>query len=214
VTGWPVLAGVIYGATLPDGKYIHLYVPTTISDHLRASEPLPLCAMGASATVEAYLTDLFVPEEDFVRYSSPEEMSKGDTNGIAGAVAPALGCATGSLKLLRQIAVRRSNLTAIQEAADALAQEIDACREEARHWAEGPKDIPEYKENALKARSWAITLGVRAAHMAVTASSGAANSLDHPAQRRFREAMFYTLIAQTGDIMAATLARLSHPEGC
>jgi hypothetical protein len=44
--------------------------------------------------------------------------------------------------------------------------------------------------------------------MTVTASSGAANGLDHPAQRRFREAMFYTLTAQTSDIMAATLARV------
>ena len=211
VTGWPALSGVIYGATLPDERHIYLYVPTTPSEAIQVSDALPLCAMGASVTVEVRLDNLFVPEENFVRYSSREEMARGDFNGIAGGVAMPLGCATGSLKVLRRVADKRPNQPALAEAADNLAKEINACRTEARIWAEGPKDITEYKAGALNARTWAIELGVRAAHMAVAASSGGANSLDHPAQRLFREAMFYTLTAQTGDIMSATVTRLSRP---
>ena len=212
VTGWPLLSGVIYGATLPDERHLYVYAAAQESDALRSSPPLPLCAMNASATTEVELNNLFVPEEDFVRYSSREEMAKGDEAGIAGVVHPPLGCARGSLKLLRQLAAKRKNLSAIEDAANALENEIAACRAEARRWAESPKNIPEYKPGALNARAWSIELAVRAAHMTVAAASGGANSLDHPAQRRFREAMFYTLTAQTSDIMGATLERLSRPE--
>jgi Acyl-CoA dehydrogenases len=208
VTGWPVLKGVIFGAVLEDGeRHLYAYVPTN-HPNLLSSEPQALCAMGASATTEVRLEDVFVPESDFVRFSSRAQLMAGDEKNIAAVHAPPLGCAVGSLRLLRAIGEKK-RLAPIQEAADALEQEIAACRAEARRWADGPKDIPEYKPNALNARAWAIELGVRAAHMTVAAASGAANALSHPAQRRFREAMFYTVTAQTADIQAATLRRLS-----
>jgi isovaleryl-CoA dehydrogenase len=210
VTGWPILSGVIYGAVMPDGeRHLYVYADATENDTLRSTPPLPLCAMNASATTEVKLDGLFVPEENFIKFSSREEMARSDRNGIAGAVSPPLGCAVGSLKLLRAVADKRKQLPAIARAADALEAEIAACRSEARQWADGPKDTDEYKEGALNARAWAIELAVRAAHRAVAASGGAANSRSHPAQRRFREAMFYTLTAQTGDIMEATLDRLN-----
>ncbi|HVK04497.1 MAG TPA: acyl-CoA dehydrogenase family protein [Armatimonadaceae bacterium] len=208
VTGWPALKGVIYGAVLEDGeRHLYAYAP---ADHpaVTSSPPLPQCAMNAAATTEVRLNEMFVPDEDFVKFSSRAEMAKGDERGIAGTVAPPLGCAVGSLRALRATAEKRKQ-AASADAAEALAREIDACRAEARRWADGPKDTPEYKPNALNARAWAIELGVRAAHMTVAAASGAANALSHPAQRRFREAMFYTVTAQTADIQSATLERLS-----
>lgn len=210
VTGWPILAGVIFGAALPDDRHVYVYHPAEESECLRSSPPLALCAMNASATTEVALTDLFVPEEHFVRYSSREEMRRGDNSGIAGAVTPPLGCARGAVKVLRRAAEKRPDVAALTHAVETLSKEIDACRAEARRWAEGPKDTPEYKPNALRARAGAITLAARAAHAAVAASSGAANSLDHPAQRLYREAMFYTLAAQTTDIMTATVELLAH----
>ncbi len=209
VTGWPLLNGVIYGATLPDDRHVYLYADAVEGPHQTATPPLPLCAMNASATTEVHLDDLFIPQDQWVKFSSREEMARGDFGGIAGAVAPPLGCARGSLRVLREVAARRVKLTAIADAADALEIEIDACRAEAYRWAEGPKDIPEYAPNALRARAAALTLAVRAAHQAVAASGGGANSRHHPAQRLFREAMFYTLIAQTAEIMAATLEALA-----
>ncbi len=215
VTGWPLLKGVVYGAVLPDTedgdqKHVYVYVEATESATQHSTPPLPLCAMNSSATTEVYLEDHFMPEEQFVKYSSRAEMMRGDENGIAGPPAHILGCARGSLKQLRAIAAKRPALTAIADAADSLASEIDTCRAECLRWASvTDKKDPEYKPNALKARAWAIEIGVRAAHAALTASGGAANSLDHPAQRRFREAMFYTLTAQTADIMGATLQRLT-----
>ena len=210
VTGWPILKGVIFGAVMPDGEqHVYLYADTTESDSLLSSPPLPLCAMNASATTEVRLTNHFLPEENFVRFSSRKAMAEGDERGIAGAATPPLGCARGALKNLQAVAKKRSSLVALQEAADAFASEIDACRTEARHISDGPKDTPDYKTNALRVRAWAFELSVRVAYAAVAASSGGANSRLHPAQRRFREAMFYTLIAQTGDILTATVERLA-----
>jgi alkylation response protein AidB-like acyl-CoA dehydrogenase len=217
VTGWPLLKGVVYGAVLPeedgdtgDQKHVYVYVEAGESATQHSTPPLPLCAMNASATTEVHLEDHFVPEDQFVKYSSRAEMMRGDERGIAGPPAHILGCARGSLKQLRTIAAKRPALTVIADAAAAFSAEIDACRAECERWAEIPdKRDPAYKPNALKARAWAIDLGVRTAHAALAASGGAANSLDHPAQRRFREAMFYTLTAQTADIMGATLLRLT-----
>ena len=210
VTGWPLLKGVIFGAFLDDtDRHLYVYAPAAPGAHLRSSPPLPQCAMNAAATTEVILDGLVVPPDAFVKFSSREQMARGDEAGIAGAVPPPLGCATGAVNRLRALAEKRPNQPIMRQTADTLQAEINQCRREARKWADGPKDTADYKAGALNARAWAITLGVRCAHAYVAASSGGANSLDHPAQRIFREAMFYTLTAQTGDIMGATLEYLA-----
>ena len=208
VTGWPLLSGVVFGATLEDNRHVYLYSSTQEGDTLSSTAPLPLCAMNATATTEVTLRNHFVPERDWIKFGSREQMAEGDRLGIAGAVHPALGCARGSLRTLQRTAEQRK-IPAMAAAAEALEREIASCRQNARIWAEFDKTAPEYEAGALQVRAWAIELAVRAAHMSVTAGSGGANSLDHPAQRRFREAMFYTLTAQTGAILTATLERLT-----
>ncbi|MBB6051818.1 acyl-CoA dehydrogenase family protein [Armatimonas rosea] len=208
VTGWPVLSATIYGAHLPDDKHIYLYVPATLSAHQRVSAPLPLCAMNATETVEATLTDLFVPESDWVRDSSPEQLAASDTANLCNNVAPMFGVTQGSIRLLRQLATKKP-FPVLAQAADALESELAQCRERCFTLADGDRSALDWREQALQARAWAIELGVRAAHTGVAAASGGANSLDHPAQRRMREAMFYTLFQQTSEILQGTVARLA-----
>ncbi len=212
VTGYPYLSGIIFGASLDADleKHIYLYAPAQESDSLKSTPPLPLCAMNATATTEVKLDNLFVPEENFVKWSSRAEMARGDFHGIAGAISAPLGCAIGALRTLRQVADKRGEgLPVLPSAVSAFESEIANCRTTARRIAEGAKDTPTYKEEALHARAWAIELAVRVAHAAVAAAGGVGNSRLHPAQRRFREAMFYTLTAQTGDILSATVERLT-----
>ena len=208
VTGWPVLSATIYGAHLPDGRHIYLYVPAREDAHQSVSLPLPLCAMNATETVEATLTDLFVPESDWVRDSSPEQLAASDTANLCNNVAPMFGVAQGSIRMLRQLATKKP-FPVLSQAADALESEVAQCRERCFTLSDGDKSAPEWREQALSARAWAIELGVRAAHTGVAAASGGANSLDHPAQRRMREAMFYTLFQQTSEILQGTVARLT-----
>ncbi|WP_395093053.1 acyl-CoA dehydrogenase family protein [Armatimonas sp.] len=208
VTGWPALSATIYGAHLPDGSHIYLYAPAVESDQQRVSAPLPLCAMGATETVEATLTDLFVPESDWVRDSSPEQLAASDTANLCNNVAPMFGVTQGSIRMLRQLATKKP-FPVLSQAADALESELTQCRQTCFTLGDGDKSAAAWREQALEARAWAIELGVRAAHTGVAAASGGANSLDHPAQRRMREAMFYTLFQQTSEILQGTVARLA-----
>jgi alkylation response protein AidB-like acyl-CoA dehydrogenase len=210
VTGWPILSGVIYGAHLPTGEHLYVYSDATKSPAQQPSAPLPLCAMNATETVEVVLNQLFVPQENFIRLSSAEELARGDTKNLVGNVSPMFGVARGALKQLRSIAAKKASLPAILAAADTLDAELIDCRTQCERLREADKTEASWNAEALAARAWSIELGVRAAHTALAAASGSANSLDHPAQRRFREAMFYTLFQQNNAILSATVARLSH----
>lgn len=222
VTGWGLMNQVVFGATLPDGRFVYVWSPGTREEFadlftgiappdgnwgtLRASAPLPLCAMNASATVELTLEDWFVPETHWLTESDRETMQRNDRNGVLGATAMPLGCAAASVRVLCETAERRS-IPALRRAAEAFGKEWEAARAQVEAWSGRPGE-PDFFANAIRIRAWCIEMAVRAAHAAVTASSGAANMLTHPAQRLLREAMFYTIQAQTHEVMDATLARL------
>jgi hypothetical protein len=87
---------------------------------------------------------------------------------------------------------------------EAELEELRAATEDARS-----RISEDTTQERLDLRAWQIELSVRCAHAAVTSSSGAANSLNHPAQRVYREALVFTVSAQTGPVMEATLARIA-----
>jgi hypothetical protein len=63
-------------------------------------------------------------------------------------------------------------------------------------------------EARLQLRARSIDLANRCARAAVVASSGGANSLEHPAQRVYREALMFSVFGQTTAVMEATLNQL------
>jgi alkylation response protein AidB-like acyl-CoA dehydrogenase len=222
VTGWGVMNQVVFGATLPDERFVYLWAPgdrhafpdlfegiQAPDDNwgaMTASAPLRLCAMNASATVELVCSGLFVPETHRLSFSDRETMRKNDRNGVLGATAMPLGCAEGAVRLLFETADRR-HVPAIRRAAATFRSQIDDTRGQIDTWSARSGE-PEFFDHAVKLRAGVITLAVRTAHAAVTANSGSANSLTHPAQRLYREAMFYTIQAQTQEVMDSTLAIL------
>lgn len=221
VTGWELMRHFVFGATLPDGSFVYFWSPADRAEFselfedeqvpayagaFRASAPLPLCAMNASGTVEVQLEDWFVPEAHRLSLSNRETMQRNDRSGVLGATSLALGCAWGSVRRLSETAERRA-VPAILRAANSFRAEYDllaAQVESGMRQVSPPMDF----EKAVGLRSWCIEFGVRAAHALVASCSGAANMATHPAQRLLREAMFYTVQAQTQEVMDATLARL------
>jgi alkylation response protein AidB-like acyl-CoA dehydrogenase len=119
-----------------------------------------------------------------------------------------LGVATAAARLIRESAAPRAD-GSLSDAAAALEQEIAAARALVDAWADQTSD-PDYATHAVRVRARCIELGVRAAHTAAAAAGGSANLMDHPAQRLLREAMLYTLVAQSRPLQAATLDRLTH----
>jgi alkylation response protein AidB-like acyl-CoA dehydrogenase len=230
VTGWGLMNQGVFGATLKDEqiaeagdeRFVYLWLPADRAEFpelfadavppdgdwggMTASAPLPLCAMNASATVELTFENFYVPAVHRMSESNRHTMRRNDRNGVLGATVMPLGCAAGSLRLLCAVAERR-NIPAISRTAAALGREWHETRAEIQEW-NGRTGDPDFFTHAVNLRAHVIELGVRIAHAAVAATSGAANNRSNPAQRLFREAMFYTVQAQTLEVMDVTLERL------
>ena len=206
ITGKEFFPEFMIGAALPDGRA--LFAPAPLSDcpGVKVSGPMDLAAMTAANTVSADFDGFIVPEERVALIRDAGWIQNNDQINIAQQGSFALGCAQAGLDILQKNALRR-NLCFAQEAHDRLAAELERLKtatEEAR------KDVSEETtQERLQLRAWQIELAVRCAHAAVASSSGAANSMNHPAQRVYREALVYTVSAQTGPIMEATLERIA-----
>jgi alkylation response protein AidB-like acyl-CoA dehydrogenase len=197
-----VLAG-----TLSDGRLLYVVAPLRASETLQVSAPMRLCAMNASGTVSLHCRGFRVPADRKIKIITREQMAANDLNAILGVTPQPFGVTRASIRLLHSLASKRSQ-SAIRQTAEALEKELAAVRREVSAWLDRSQEEG-YKPAALRARAWAIELGVRAAHAAVAATGGSANHRDQTAQRLFREAMFYTLTAQTADVQTATLERLT-----
>ena len=205
-TGWGAMNHVVLGGTLEDGRLAYVVVPVESSDHMCVSEPMRLCAMNASGTVSLTCRDLRVGKDRLMKIITREQMAQNDVAAILAPLSQPFGVIAASMDHLRSLGRSRAD-----RAADSLEAQLSNLRAEAETWYDRTS-AAHFKENALRIRACGITLGVRAAHAAVTAAGGRANSLDSPAQRLFREAMFYTLTAQTPDVQTATLDHIAEPE--
>jgi alkylation response protein AidB-like acyl-CoA dehydrogenase len=206
-TGWGVMDQVILAGTLSDGRFLYVAAPLTMGETLEASAPMRLCAMNASGTVVLHCRGFRVPADRKIKIITREQMTANDLGAILGVTPQPFGVTRASIRLLRSLVTTRS-LPVVTRTADALEKELAAVRREVSAWIDRSQE-EEYKSAALRVRAWAIELGVRAAHAAVAAAGGSANNRDQTAQRLFREAMFYTLTAQTKDVQTATLEWLA-----
>ena len=213
ITGYTFYPEFLIGATLPDGRAVFGVVPFENTDRSKESkiqnqeskisfsEPMRLAAMETALTVTAELQSWFLKEEQVVFIQAEDWIKNNDMINIVLQGHFALGCARAGLDILKANAEKKP-LPFLKTTYDKLDEELESCRA-ATTRTEGLSI-----EERLNVRAWAIDLAVRCAHAGVTASSGAANSLTHPAQRVYREALVYTVSAQTAPIMEATLSRL------
>lgn len=209
ITGWSFYPEFLIGATLPDGQAVFGIVPLIHTEKgagkITVSEPMQLAAMESAMTVSGEITNWHLPAE-LVAFVKPAGwIQNNDLINITLQGHFALGCARGALDILEQ-AAEKKGLSFVKDAFLKLSEELQACHEATTQAQASPDE--ESTAERLNIRAWAIDLSVRCAHAAVAASSGAANSIHHPAQRVYREALVYTVSAQTTAIMEATLARI------
>lgn len=223
ITGWSFYPEFLIGATLPDGRALFAIVPlistskaadiwTAKEDevgYIRVSAPMQLAAMDTAMTVTADFQNWFVPEADVAFIKGADWIQNNDMINIALQGHFALGCAQAGLDVLL-VAAEKRGFQFLSDTHERLSEELADCKEKTSQAQEEQVEDSEPTDARLAVRAWAIDLAVRCAHAAVTASSGAANSLKHPAQRIYREALVYTVSAQTTPIMEATLKRLVH----
>ena len=222
ITGWTYFPEFLLGATLPDGRALFTVVPleATLQEienstghhcgRIKVSAPMELAAMGAAMTVTADFDDYFVPDEQVAFIKPAGWIQNSDMINIALQGHFAIGCAMAGIDIVRENAEKKP-FPFLKEAVQALDAELAALRL-ATAEAQRSSDDSTTPER-LKVRAWAIDFAVRCGHCAITSSSGAANSIHHPAQRVYREALVFTVSAQTPAVMEATLDRLTSRAG-
>ena len=201
VTGATFFPRFLVGAELPDGTALFAVVPlSNIVGQISVSAPMRLAAMEAAQTVTVDFTEFFVGDEDVAFVKPRGWIHDNDMVNVTLQGYFALGCAQAGIDIVRQVHGRRA-MDFLEQTASSLEAELVECRQEL-----GMLDRP--LSERLESRSRAIDLAARCAHAGVVASSGAANSIFHPAQRVYREALVFSVSAQTTPIMEASLRRL------
>ncbi|MBF2072999.1 MAG: acyl-CoA/acyl-ACP dehydrogenase [Synechococcales cyanobacterium C42_A2020_086] len=208
ITGYGCFQEFILGATLPSGEAVLGLVPLPPPDSEQPSDlcfsaPLPLAAMASTNTVTATLSDWFLPQDRVIGIRPAGWIHQNDRQNVLHHGFFALGCAQAGLDILS--AAQHADYPFITATLDVLQQELNTCRT-AFYTAQATGNTGIHQ---LPLRAAAIELAGRCAQAAVAVSRGAANGLDHPAQRVYREALAFTIFGQTTAVMAATLARLS-----
>jgi alkylation response protein AidB-like acyl-CoA dehydrogenase len=204
VTGWGLFSHCVTAATLDDGRVLFAFHPLAESPALRPSPPLLLAAMSVTQTVAIDVHELFIPDSDAVDLHAATWIEENDRIAVALQSPLALGCAGAAIDVLREEASKKKR-PALAAAADRLDRELGACRDEAFQAMEEPIQ----RDRSLRARSAAIELAGRAAHAAVVGAAGAGNLLGHPAQRVYREALAFSVLALSPSIQEAALLRLT-----
>ena len=202
VTGDTFYPEFLVGATLPDGQSVFGVVPLRAQPGITLSPPMSLAAMQAARTVTVDFDNTLLPSENVAFIHPADWIQNNDMINVTLQGFFALGCARAGIDIVQSAAEKRNN-SVLSQTATALLREWDACREALDQPATSTPI-----EDRLNTRAWAIELCARCAHAGVVASSGAANSTAHAAQRVYREALVFSVSAQTTAIMEATLQRL------
>ena len=105
--------------------------------------------------------------------------------------------------MIREEAEKKDRAS-LRETADRLHEELESIRKAAYEAMADPSDA----DRALEARARVIEMAGRCAHGAIISAAGRGNLADHAAQRVYREALAFTVLAQNRMIQEATLKRL------
>ncbi|MEB3273066.1 MAG: hypothetical protein VKJ85_04715 [Prochlorothrix sp.] len=218
VTGWGIFDRVVVAATLPDRRIIYGLVPFASADRgeqgsLTCGPPFALVSLASTQTVAIQFDRWYLPQ-NLVLFERPAGfLAKQDRRKVLGGSLFALGNTAASVALVRSMADRRGG-DGLAAAAGSLEQELVALRvaiygafAELNQMTEPASET--WVQRALQLRGQAIGLMGRSAQAAVAASSGAANTATHSAQRLYRESLAFTVTGQSQAVMAATLRNLT-----
>jgi alkylation response protein AidB-like acyl-CoA dehydrogenase len=206
VTGHGFFREFLVAGVLPNGEAAFALVPFRTTTGIVVSNPMRLAAMESARTVTVDMTRFFVGWDRVAFVRPAGWIQKNDMINVALQGHFAIGNARAALDVLEAIPAEKRT-SELESTLRDLLLEWTTCKEnlEVRSEEVGEETTPV----RLEARAWAIDVMQRCAWAAVTASAGAANSVQHPAQRILREALVFTVSAQTAVIRDATLTRLT-----
>lgn len=213
ITGYGFFEHFIVGATLPTGEALYGVLPfqartQKLGGKLDFEAPMSLAAMEATNTVRARIESWFLGRDRVIARKPRDRIHEQDRHNVLKQSFFALGCARAGLDLLATSS-QRKQLPFLQQAYQSLDRELEDCRTQIfTAISNSEQDF----EQQLSLRAWAINLAGRCSQAAVGAASGAANAKSHAAQRVYREALLFSVSAQTTAVMEATLVQLLRPQ--
>lgn len=211
VSGFGLFTEFVGAAVLPTGEAVFGLLPLTyqsaiasgqLTGQLVISQPMRLAGMNSTNTVQVFLEDWFLSAKKVLGRRPAGWLEERDRANPLSPLGLIFGCSQGALDVLIQSLKRRGMEHAIaQQLQMKLAwQQTNAARVTAL-----PPDAYPQK---LALRGRAISLMNTCAQAAIVSASGAANALDHPAQRIYKESLVLSVSGQTTDGAAATLDSL------
>jgi alkylation response protein AidB-like acyl-CoA dehydrogenase len=210
LTSWGLADVVLLG--FRDGEdAVFALVPAADQPGFVSGPPLLLAAMQAARTVSVRLDEYVVPETHVVERLPYEQWAERDAANTANVTPAVFGLLRAALTRLRAEAERRQEAPMF-----ALAARLGSEGAELRRAAYALIDeVPagERMADRLALRAAALELLTVATAGLVAAGAGASMSLQHPAQRWAREALFHLIQAQTPAVRAATLERFATRRG-
>lgn len=184
MSGAGIFDTVLLGFRLPDGAEVRAWVEATDRPGFRHGPVRPLIACASTQTV-AVDVDLPIPESEFVSVAPLGTLAEGDAAGLVGHTPLLLGNVRASV--LRIGEAGRGDADAARRALENLEARIAAAR------------AGEADGGPVRAR--AADLAVRTALLACLADGGGALDPAHPSSRLYREALVFSLMAQTDQVV-------------
>jgi alkylation response protein AidB-like acyl-CoA dehydrogenase len=209
-TSWGLAELVLLGFRDGD-EVVFALVPATDQPGFTAGPRLGLAAMQAARTVTVMLEDYPVGDADLVDRLPYDEWAARDAATTANVTPAVFGLLDAVLTRLEAEGDRRG-----ERATVALAHRLRDAGQDVRTQAYAlVDDVPPGQRTTerLALRAAALDLLTTATTGLVAAGAGGSMSLDHPAQRWAREALFHLIQAQTPAVRAATLERLTARQG-
>lgn len=205
VTGLGFFDEIVAGAELPDGRHVLGLLPFKDAKGLRFGELISLASMEVTATCEAKCEGYFLDENELVGTRSPNWMEELDEQKILDGCSFVLGCAGAGVAILERLAIV-THESVTKEAANKIAAEYD---ELLRSVFSALRNQSASREEQLCLRGACHNLSTRTAFAAIVATSGRANLKSHDAQRIYREALAWAVLAQSRSVREATLKNLA-----
>jgi len=202
LTSWG-LADVMLLAARAEDSLVMALLPAHDVAGATAGAPMRLAAMQGTRTTTMALDGLHVGAEQVVEVVSAPQWLAADADRTANVV-PAVFGLLASLCRDLVTASDRPGAGAAGDVALRAAEQGASLREQAYRLLD---EVPpgERVQDRLRLRAEALHLLLGTSGALVAAWAGAAMSLEHPAQRYAREALFHLVQAQTAPVRAATL---------
>ncbi|WP_083260350.1 acyl-CoA dehydrogenase family protein [Cyanobacterium sp. IPPAS B-1200] len=201
ITGFNIFKDFIVGAVLEDGRELYAIAPfaniNKDGGKITINKPMKLGAMASTNTVSATMEKWYIHPDNIIKINPPQTIIKDSEKQVLNNSAFALGCAEGSLDLIKENA-QKLQLDSVFFNYEKLSIELDNLKENILTEIVTPSKTPQQQ---LNLRVKAIDLAFRCAQGAIITSKGSANLQNNTAQRLYKEALVYSVSGQTIPIL-------------